>query len=123
MNEAIYTKTIKHPKYDHLEVTFEALDETESPEDHFEMQDDIDFASDFNNEAAWFNACVKVQIKGTHIFGMDFLGCCSYKSFDEFMKEEYFTDMIEEATNDLINDLNDLNPKIESFIDEYNKAS
>jgi len=122
MKNTMYTKTINHPEYEHLEVVFEAEHEPDSPRDHFEMQEHIDFA-EMGDDASWFCAIVKVQIKGTIIFGVDYLGCCSYKSFEEFMQCDYFNDMINEATQDLISDVNDTTDKINEFIEEYNKAS
>jgi hypothetical protein len=43
---------------------------------------------------AWFCAEVTAKYKGFK--GTDYLGCCSYNSFDDFLKEKggYYTDMI-----------------------------
>jgi hypothetical protein len=119
----IYTKTMNHPEHEQLQVVFEAHWENESPDDHFEFQEDKDFAYSGKHDANWFSATVKVELKGTLLFGMDHLGCCSYKSFEEFMQDDYFTDMIKEATNDLINDLNDTSDRINEFVDAVKKAS
>ena len=31
----------------------------------------------------------------------DYLGCCSYKTFEEFIECDYFKDMVHSATEDL----------------------
>lgn len=117
----IFTKTISHPEYAHLQVVFEAHDEDIDPSE--ELEDENDITNAYQGYSHWFSATVKVELAGTTIFGMDTLGCCSYSSFEEFMQDAYFNDMIEQATQDLINDLNDTTDKINEFTEEYNKAS
>lgn len=122
MNNTLYTKTLPHPDFEQLEVIFSAETEFYSPDNHFDFAEDINFANS-DKESSWFCAEVKVQLKGTSLFGIEFLGCCSYSSFDDFLNDAYFTDMVEQATQDLINDLNETSDKINAFSEFYNKKA
>ena len=66
-------------------VTCHALEEDMPPEDSFEFDDDIAFARS-GDPAAWFCTCVRVVNKETGLeLGCDYLGGCSYRSFDDFV--------------------------------------
>lgn len=55
------------------------------PGDSFEFADDIAFATS-GEPAAWFCAIVDVRDKEDGLLlGRDVLGCCSYRSFEEFV--------------------------------------
>jgi len=55
------------------------------------------------NEWAWCVATVTVNYKGFSAF--DTLGACSYKSEDDFRKDGYFTDMVNQASAELADKL------------------
>lgn len=55
----------------------------EDPRDHFEFPEQLDFAMS-DDPAHWFDAAVHVHCNGITV-GSDYLGCCSYNSFDEFI--------------------------------------
>lgn len=76
-------------KTKNFRVVFSALPEEENPADHFEFEEDVEFATS-GEPAAWF--CAKVSVeryiesRGSYVeVGNDFLGACSYKSFDDFV--------------------------------------
>jgi hypothetical protein len=62
---------------------------------------------DSGNEWAW--CCVKVTASYKGVTGTDYLGGCSYKSENDFKKDGYYKDMKQQAFNDLISQLEDLN--------------
>lgn len=83
-------------------VTCHALVEDCDPADSFQFEDDIAFARSANGYGPqWFMACVRVVNTETGIeLGTDYLGGCSYNSFDEFVtpqKSGYFPDMVRGA--------------------------
>lgn len=66
-------------------VEFHAGEESSSPSDSFEFQEDIDFASD-GELAHWFSAVVLIRDVATdYVIGCDTLGGCSYNSLKEFV--------------------------------------
>lgn len=58
------------------------------------------------NEWAWCSVKVTARYKGVE--GVDYLGGCSYKSKEDFMKDGYYLDMKKVAFADLIESLNSL---------------
>lgn len=50
----------------------------------------------------WAWCAVEVKAKWRGIEGSDYLGCCSYKSEDDFKKDGYYTDMKREAYAEII---------------------
>lgn len=102
MKDVIYSEKMSHPTNSNIEVTFEAITEYKAPMNHFECIEDVEFARNEKNSAAWFTACITVKYKGVHeIEGTDYLGCCSYKSFSDFYEGGYLEDMIANATDQL----------------------
>lgn len=88
---------------DEIEITFEALQEDISPSDQFDMSEMKKFQKVLDNDSElqycgvshnWFCAHVTVKYKGFE--GEDYLGACSYKSYDDFVKrkDDYFVDMV-----------------------------
>ena len=75
-----------------------------------ELQEDIDsITEDYNrgNQAAWFCAKVTATYRGVSVD--EYLGCCSYKSFDDFLKPGgYYEDMIKEVTSELVDQVNSI---------------
>jgi hypothetical protein len=92
----------------------ECMPEDESPIGHFQSGDpeyeesDNAFERKIMREVEWNQwvwCCVKVTAKFEGFEGVDFLGCCSYESQDDFEKNGYFEDMKTEALNDLNQEL------------------
>lgn len=86
-------------------VTCHALVEDMDPADSFQFDEDIAFARSADGYGPqWFIACVRVVNKDTGIeLGADYLGGCSYNSFEEFVapqKSGYFPDMVHAAIRD-----------------------
>lgn len=76
------------------------------PADHFDDSDEGDADVTWvheqlsaGNQWAWFRAVVtaRVTLDGQTFEGVDSLGCCSYKSEDDFRQCQYFDDMKTEA--------------------------
>lgn len=88
-----------------INIIFEPLEEHIQPKDSFEFQEDIDYViNEYNsgNFSAWFCASVKLEFKGIES-ETEYLGGCSYKSFDEFtsLDNDYFDDMLKTCLNNL----------------------
>jgi hypothetical protein len=123
MKTIYHTKTLEHPTIDGLEVIFEAQEELEHPKDHFSEQEDIDTVLtrfDCLSSSYWFCAKVTVRlIDFPNVSASDFLGCCSYESFEQFYQYEnrdYFADMVDSATAELTPQLSRLLGSIESVL-------
>lgn len=98
--QSMYSKTLEYKERPELEVIFEALPEFDHPKYHFEFEDDINFAL-VEDSCRWFTAKITIKYKECPTLEADtYLGCCSYKSFDEFL-EENSSDMIAEALSEL----------------------
>lgn len=92
-----------------VDFTFEAL-----PEDHSfrreydrELEEWIASELDSGNDYAWF--CAKVtaclEIEGVTFEGSDYLGSCSYKSERDFKSDAYYSDMLDQALDALLADM------------------
>ena len=104
-NSKIQLKLIERLKAQGAEVTFEPLDEHLTISDAFSEKEDIDFIQrqlSKGNEAAWF--CAKVTVKYDGLEADDYLGCCSYESYDQFTVEYasfYYADMISSCVDSI----------------------
>jgi hypothetical protein len=119
--ETLFATTFAHQKHQDLVVTFEALQEDLSIDGQFSEAADVKWVKDQlrqGNEAAWFCAKVTVSLRGHGIEATDYLGACSYKSFNDFTDEKdgYFVDMVNGLTDQLIPQLKDAMGKIESVL-------
>lgn len=87
------------------EVTFEIVrdDEFEAPEDGFfdDLETVEQIREEYNGGNLWAWCIVKVKAKWKGFEGFDTLGCCSYKSKEDFMQDGYYTDMKVQALEDL----------------------
>ncbi len=73
-----------------------------------ETDDYINEELENGNIWAWCTIEVKARYKGYS--ASDYLGCCSYKSKEDFMTEDgYYPDMKQLAYDNLIEELQDLN--------------
>lgn len=86
-------------------VNFTADYEDIKPEYQFSEKEDIDFVKEQienDNLAAWFCAKVEIECEGV-ASDAEYLGCCSYSSFDEFTGEDsgYFDDMLKACFDNL----------------------
>jgi len=93
-----------------VDITFKSYPEHVPPEDVFE-RDDAAYVREqlaAGNPAAWFCAEVTAELQG-FTYSV-YLGCCSYKSFEQFTSAEcgYFPGMVEEATDGLLKKFADL---------------
>jgi hypothetical protein len=123
MKTVYYSKTLEHPSIEGLEIIFEALPELESPADHFSEKEDIESViakSTCLSNSYWFSAKVTVRLIGfPEVSAHDFLGCCSYETFEEFHQYEnadYFRDMVDTATGELVPQLSRLLGSIEHVL-------
>ena len=83
-------------------VTFTALEEYTDPADHFEDPRNVEFACD-GNPASWFCAKASAFLESApEVRAETYLGCCSYQSFEEFLRPgDYASDMEHEVIQDL----------------------
>lgn len=105
----IFKQTKAHPTNALLLIEFIAQEEFSAPARQFEDARDIAWVNDEirkGNNAAWFSAKVYIRAAGTDVCGTpQYLGCCSYRSFDEFLDCGYFRDMVKDATDAFFNTL------------------
>jgi hypothetical protein len=101
--KTLYREILKNDK-DDITYIFEAFEEHDSPENHFEDKRDIEFA--YSRPSGFFVAKVSAIWKGK--IGEDHLGACSYVSFDDFIESgDYIEDMKNEARIQLMIQLED----------------
>ena len=86
-------------------IQFHAEAEDCSPADSFDDDETVAWVlREYNagNEAAWF--CAKITATHASGFrGTDYLGCCSYYSFEDFTDTDgYFADMVHTAMLDAL---------------------
>ncbi len=61
---------------------------------------EIEAQLDSGNEWAW--CAIRVTVKWNGLTGMDFLGCCSYRGKDDFIKNSgYYLDMVNSALDEV----------------------
>jgi hypothetical protein len=105
----LHRATIPHPNTEWLQIEFEAREEFGDPTNHLENYQEVKWIMEQQaqgNHASWFAARVCIRATGTDFTGKpDWLGACSYKSFDDFIQCEYFKDMIVEATKNFMVEL------------------
>ena len=84
-----------------VEIIFDPQHEDIQPEDIFLSPDDADYIQKIYDacensyfvEPMWF--CSKVSVTFEDYEEDDYLGCCSYKSFEDFQKPgDYYEDMV-----------------------------
>lgn len=51
--------------------------------------------------SVWGWCCIFVTASWRGLSGQDILGCCSYKSEEDFKRDDYYTDMVDVALSDL----------------------
>lgn len=105
----LHKETRPHPSNPLLLVEFIAQEEFTDPTNHFENIQDVRWIIEEQhkgNMASWFSARVNIRVIGTDARSVGkYLGCCSYKSFDDFYACEYYSELVQEATDDLMNTL------------------
>lgn len=87
--QAIHTET-----RDDFEIAFYALPEDTAPEDQFDGEHAAeDIAAIREGRCEWFTAKVTASKAGIEL-GADYLGCCAYLKFSDFVTEDgYYPDM------------------------------
>ena len=74
------------------------------PETDKQIANNIRQQLESGNDWAWCTVKVEARWKGE--IGVDYLGCCSYKSYQDFIDNSgYYEDMKQIAYNDLISNL------------------
>jgi hypothetical protein len=115
-----FKKEMDHPSVKGLMVVFEAVEEDLDFQDHFSEEEDVKWIENqlnYGNMSAWFCAKLTVKLDGTDLEATDYLGGCSYKSFEEFTDtKDYFGDMIDTATNELVSTMREAKEKLESVL-------
>lgn len=69
----------------------------------------------------WSWCCVEVRafLPGMpDVYGVDFLGCCSYSSEEEFKNDAYFSDMKNTAKEDLLTKLASIQKSIDAVLEK-----
>lgn len=99
-----------------VQIEFTAENEDTQPSDLMDDQDSIDYViEEYNsgNEAAWF--CAKVEVKYRGLEETDYLGGCSYKSFNQFTSEKngYYRDMIATCISGINKQIAEINQDIQ----------
>jgi hypothetical protein len=105
MQRPYFTKTLETSNQDY-ELIFEAFPEDLEVAGQFDNPKDVLSILkrlDSGDESAWFLAAVTMKLKGTEIKVTEYLGGCSYKSFEDFFDRTdcYFGDMVKTTTEDL----------------------
>jgi hypothetical protein len=86
-----------------IEIELIHMEEHDSPRDQLEDPETVQWVEDqiaSGNEWAWFTARVKVTYKGI-LEADDYLGGCSYKSKQDFMKDGYYKDMVDTCISEI----------------------
>lgn len=106
------TITIKLPKIEDITFTIECFPEDTSPRDNFALdcalEDNIidDIMQDYENGNDWAWCMVKLTGQYRGFEGCDYLGCCSYKSEQDFIDNSgYYDDMKNVVYQMIINKL------------------
>jgi len=60
---------------------------------------------DLNNGNPWAWCCVRVTAHYKGFRGTDYLGCCSYRSEEDFLNDAYYQDMCNVAFQELLHNL------------------
>lgn len=70
------------------------------------VENDIIESLSRGNVWAWASVKVTARYPGIpQVTGVDYLGCCSYESQEDFEKDFYYEDMLDNARNDLFTQL------------------
>lgn len=72
--------------------------EDEHPRDFYDTSEDINeiCRKIDNGTYQWFQARVEAYKNGI-LLGVDYLGCCLYASYQEFLNDAYYEDMVSSA--------------------------
>lgn len=65
---------------------------------------------EWGNEWAWCQVCVTAELEGFK--GTAWLGGCSYESEDQFTIDGYYTDLCDEAFEDLVRNISETKTRI-----------
>ncbi len=100
----MYSELLDTREIDGFTVKIFAQEEDMHPDMTYEFQDDKHRQETLEwmerqGLSGWFCAAIKVYKAGVEL-GSDYLGCCSYESFDAFLKDDYCVDMIKKALDE-----------------------
>lgn len=85
------------------------------PETDAQVVKDIREQLESGNEWAW--CCVRVTVKWGYFEGTDYLGGCSYKGLKEFHDNQYYVDMVSQAFDDLVRNIESTSDEIDTLED------
>lgn len=108
---------LKHEEIDELGIRYRVYIEQDdipvrgnamaSGDDKLDKKVEDGILKRLNLGQTWAWASVKVEAYINGFTGTDYLGCCSYKNTQDFIKNSmYYSDMKHEAKGDLLNQLN-----------------
>ncbi len=94
-------------------ITFYARPEDLSPSDVYEEEVVCDYQNLLiqNGDISWFRAEVVASINGI-ILAQSSLGCCAYESYQEFIADQYYTDMVDEVISQAKETIINLNKRV-----------
>lgn len=87
-----------------VDVVIKCLPEDSSPFDHIDERDIAEkVRDDYFNGNDWAWCCVKVIVthKQADFVSIQYLGACSYENEEDFKKDTYYQDMVNEAIRDI----------------------
>lgn len=90
-------QTISTFTQDGFDIRFSVFPELTHPNDCFDDDGDTARAIDAG-DYEWFVACVTASKNGIDLHD-EYLGACCYATFEDFMEDGYFDDMVDEAIN------------------------
>lgn len=95
---------LKKVTEDDVVIKIECLEEDIDPMEHFDdpiVARDIKQKYDEGNDWAW--CCVKVTVthKQADFVSIQYLGGCSYENEEDFKKDLYYEDMVNDALGDI----------------------
>ena len=91
-----YWEKVHQEEKDGLIITLELTQETDAPDWDFESeQERQDLIEQINNgNILWFVAKVSAMKQGI-VLATDYLGGCCYDSVEDFIKDAYYQDMVD----------------------------
>lgn len=101
---------------DNIKYSYTVEPEDELPSDHFEDAESVKWVCkeiDKGNQYAWF--CAKVTATLGSFSASTYLGCCSYKSKEDWENDPYYNDMKEQARTELFQEIKDSKSELDKL--------
>lgn len=77
----------------------------DSGDDALDLETENKIYADLESGNQWAWCVVKVRATWRGFSGDTYLGACSYSSIEEFLKGDYYSDMVDDAVNALVDDI------------------